>query len=229
MVLARRPKLARRKKRAPFKPFKPLKAVRSKPRIVVHVAGASGAGKTTLGKRLKRRFGTKIVVKDLDDLRTEYIAKKYKTARWSWADFDAKGYQVFLDQYIAKIRKPLVLVGLNHIFFHDKKLYYNVHATHRFYIDIPDMQVVKQKCLRYITDELQDVVKMENVVDDITNNNKKFVKLINEGLVRECGVKQTTKLNAMWKRGYGKQNYTFLSHARIFDRVAALLQRTILH
>lgn len=224
MVLARRAKPARRKKRAPFK------AAHSKPRIVVHVAGASGAGKTILGKRLKRRFGAKIVVKDIDDLQAEYIAKKYNTERWTWNDFDANGFQAFLDQYIAKITKskPLVLVGLNQIYLHDKKLYYNVHATHRFYIDVPDMQVVKQKCLRSIK-ELQNIVKMDHVVDDITNNNNKFVRLTKRDLLAQCGAKHITKVNAMWKTDYAEQKYTFLSSVQIFDRVAALLQRTTLH
>lgn len=117
-----------------------------------------------------------------------------------------------------------MLVGLNHMFFHDKKLYYDVHATHRFYIDIQDMQIVKQKCLRFLTDELQDIVKMKHVVDDITNDNTKFVKMISESIQRECGTKHTTKLNSMWKKDYAKQGYIFLSFDQIVNQVSAILR-----
>ena len=75
--------------------------------------------------------------------------------------------------------------------------------------------------MRYLTDELQDLVKMKNVVDDITNDNKKFVKFIGEALVRECGVKHTTNLNTMWKKDYTKQNYTFLPPYQAVSSVLA--------
>lgn len=217
-----------RKLRQPRKRvFQPARPTRPKQRVIIHITGCSGAGKTTVGKRISKRFGNKVVVKDLDDLRAEYIAKRYASQRWTWNDFDSKGYQAFLDQYIAKIikPKPLVLTGLNQIYLHDKKLYYNIHATHRFYLDVPDTQVVKQKCLRFIK-ELQNIVKMEHVVDDITNNNKRFVKLTNQGLVSQCGVKHITKLNTMWKKDYTKQKYTFLPPDDIYQAVSSVLART---
>ena len=36
---------------------------------IIHISGASGAGKTTLGKKLEDKYGSKITVKDIDDLR----------------------------------------------------------------------------------------------------------------------------------------------------------------
>ena len=43
--------------------------------IIIHISGASGSGKTTLGNKLKETFGSKIIVKDLDDLFNEYVTK----------------------------------------------------------------------------------------------------------------------------------------------------------
>jgi pantothenate kinase-related protein Tda10 len=41
--------------------------------IIIHVAGSSGAGKTTLGLKLKNIYKDKIILKDLDDLRDDFI------------------------------------------------------------------------------------------------------------------------------------------------------------
>ena len=41
--------------------------------IIIHISGVSGAGKTTLGNKLTEQFKNKIVVKDIDDLRRDFI------------------------------------------------------------------------------------------------------------------------------------------------------------
>lgn len=48
--------------------------------LIIHISGASGSGKTTLGNKLKEHFKSKIVVKDLDNLRDEHINKTYDTS-----------------------------------------------------------------------------------------------------------------------------------------------------
>ena len=45
--------------------------------MIIHISGPSGSGKTTLGNKLKNEFKNKIVVKDLDDLRDEFIKSYY--------------------------------------------------------------------------------------------------------------------------------------------------------
>ena len=45
--------------------------------LIIHISGASGFGKTTLGNKLKENFKSKIVVKDLDILRDEFIKEFY--------------------------------------------------------------------------------------------------------------------------------------------------------
>jgi len=195
-------------------------------KMVIHISGPSGAGKTTLGNKIQKKFGKKIVVKDVDNLRSEYIESKYQN-NFNWKKFDSEDYQLFLDDYILKQTKPLVLVGLNHMFWHDKYLYYDLHSDYNFYIDIDDMQVVKQKCIRFITDELQDMMKNDNILNDIVNDNKKFVKLITENIERECGTKETFKLNKMWNKDYKKQGYTILSSDDIYNEVAKILENIL--
>lgn len=119
-------------------------------KLIIHISGASGSGKTILGNKLKEKFKSKIVVKDLDDLRDEHIKKTYDTSKgWS---IDEVKYQKFIDNFIKKQKKPIIFVGLNDNHLGIKKLYYNTHSLYKFYIDIDDKELVKQKCLRMLTE-----------------------------------------------------------------------------
>src|SRR3990172_12152800 len=84
-------------------------------KLIIHISGPSGAGKTTLGNKLRSKFGNNIVVKDLDDLRAEFIKKEYGTTGWKIKSFNKNKYQLWIDNYISKQRKPIILTGLNHI------------------------------------------------------------------------------------------------------------------
>jgi uridine kinase len=191
--------------------------------LIIHISGASGSGKTTLGNKLKELFKNKIVVKDLDNLRAEFIKIQYGN-KFNWEKFDSNLYQSFLDKYILSQKKPLVLVGLNHMFWHNKKLYYNVHSQYNYYIEIDDMLIVKQKCIRFLTDELPDMVtKNKTIIRDITKDNEKFVRLIKENIERECGTKETLKINKMWEKDYDKQGYKFMSRENIYKSVVKIL------
>ena len=53
-------------------------------KIIIHISGASGSGKTFLGNHLKEQFGKKIIVKDLDDLRDEFIKIFYGNKIWTY-------------------------------------------------------------------------------------------------------------------------------------------------
>ena len=40
--------------------------------LIIHISGPQGAGKTTLGNKLKEKYNDMIYVKDLDDLYDEF-------------------------------------------------------------------------------------------------------------------------------------------------------------
>ena len=116
------------------------------------------------------------------------------------------------------------------MFWHNKELYYNVHSQYNFYIDIDDALIVKQKCIRFLTDELKDMVtKNENIIRDITEDNEKFVRLINENIERECGTKETLKINKMWKNDYKHQKYIFASSDEIYKMIVGILDGKIVY
>lgn len=192
--------------------------------LIIHISGASGSGKTTLGNKLKEEFKSKIIVKDLDILRDEFIKEFYGNKKWTY--IDENEYQSYIDSYINKQKKPIIFIGLNDntVYGKNKNLYYNVHSQYNYYIDIDDMLIVKQKCIRFLTDELKDMVtKNKAIIRDITEDNEKFVRLIKENIERECGTKETFKINKMWKKDYEKQGYKFMSRENIYKSVVKIL------
>ena len=187
--------------------------------LIIHISGPSGAGKTVLGNKLKRKFGNKIVVKDLDDLRDQFIKSYYGEKRWTY--IDENEYQSYIDSYINKQKKPIIFVGLNDNtrYGKNKNLYYNVHSQYNYYIDIDDMIIVKQKCIRLLNDIQTDKMAME----DLVKNNEIFVKQFTKAIKIECSAKQTIKQNNKWKKDYEKQDYKFMSRENIYKSVVKVL------
>lgn len=188
-------------------------------KIVIHISGASGSGKTTLGNKLKEQYKSKIIVKDLDNLRDEFIKEFYDNKNWTYIDEIA--YQSYIDNYINKQKKTIIFVGLNDnaIYGKNKNLYYNVHSQHNYYIDIDDMIIVKQKCIRLLNEIQNDKMAMKDLVED----NEKFVKKFTEAIKIRCSAKLTIKQNNKWKKDYEKQNYKFMSRENIYKSVVKIL------
>ena len=187
--------------------------------LIIHISGASGSGKTTLGNKLKEQFKNKIVVKDLDNLRDQFIKSYYGKKGWTY--IDQNEYQSYIDSYINKQKKPIIFVGLNDntVYGKNKNLYYNVHSQYNYYIDIDDMIIVKQKCIRLLNDIQTDKMAME----DLVKNNEIFVKQFTKAIKIECSAKQTIKQNNKWKKDYEKQDYKFMSRENIYKSVVKVL------
>ena len=167
-------------------------------------------------KRYKNK--NKIVVKDLDILRDEHIKKTYDTTkRWC---IDELKYQKFIDDFIKKQKKPIIFVGLNDNPLGSVKIYYNLYPTYKFYIDIDDKEVLQQKCLRMLTDEIpNDKFAMK----DLVNDNNKFLKGIKYAIENSCNLQKLIKENSRWKKDYKKQGYTFMSRDNIYKSVIKIL------
>ena len=191
--------------------------------MIIHISGPSGSGKTTLGNKLKKKYGNKIVVKDLDDLRDEFIKSYYGVKRWTF--INVREYQKYINDYIKNYsKKTIIFVGLNDNtrFGRNKELYYNIHSDYNFYIDIDDNVIIEQKCMRFINEELPNIVKQER--KDITENNEFFIKQIIKVFKNECSAKKTKKLNKKWAKDYKKMGYKFMSREYIFKKVCNILK-----
>lgn len=139
--------------------------------MIIHISGPSGSGKTVLGNKLKNKLKNKVVVKDLDDLRGEFINKFYNTSK-SWS-FDQVKYQKYINDFIKKTKKTLIFVGLNDNHFGaNKNLYYNLQADHKYFIDIGDKIIIEQKCERFVK------TFIPLIYDDHKNNVQEFIKIV---------------------------------------------------
>lgn len=205
--------------------FKQMNQKGGTPELIIHISGASGSGKTTLGNKLKDKFGDKIVVKDIDNLRMEFIKEHYGDKEWDVIDKDA--YQQYIDDYIDKQDKLLIFVGLNNMPWWHKDLYYDMHSTYNFYINLNDETIIKQKCIRYLTEELKEIIKDEIAMNDMIHNNKKFIRLVTEGIKRECNASEIIEYSNKWKADYEHQGYKIISREEIYDLVCEILDEKL--
>jgi adenylate kinase family enzyme len=192
-------------------------------KLIIHISGASGSGKTTIGNKLKEHFENKIVVKDLDDLRNEFIKYFYGNKRWTYIDEDE--YQNYIENFIKKNfqKGPIIFVGLNDNtrFGKNKNLYYDVHADYKYYIEIDDMIILKQKCVRLFNNIQND----KNAMEDLIKNNEIFIKQMQKIIQIECNAKSTIKQNSVWKKDYEKQGYLFKSRENIYKSVTTIIKK----
>ena len=192
----------------------------------IHISGASGSGKTFLGNQLKEQFGKKIIVKDLDELVDKFIKDFYGNKKWTY--IDENEYQKYIDTFIDKQKKPIIFVGLNdnnnpkvERFIQNKiKKYYDLHSQFNYYIDIDDMIILKQKCLRTLDAIRNDKMAM----DDLVNNNERFLEMILKEIKKDCSAKETIKMNNKWKKNYEKQGYKLMTRENIFKNVSKILK-----
>jgi adenylate kinase family enzyme len=192
-------------------------------KMIIHISGASGSGKTTLGEKIKERFHDQIVVKDIDSLRSEFIKEFYGEKKWTIIDKDE--YQKYINEYINKQSKPLIFVGLNVMPWWHKNHYYDMHQTYGFYIDLDDDAILKQKCLRMFNQWAHDLPNDQMAMNDLVNNNKKFLKLVKEAIDLDCDKKETIRMNKKWKKDYMKQKYESARREEIIEKVSDILSK----
>ena len=190
--------------------------------LVIHISGASGSGKTTLGNKLKEKFGDKIIVKDFDELFNQFMQdNKYE---WGY-QFDPVIYQTYLDNFINKQTKPLILVGLNLDMWHNPYHYYDSRANYKFYIDIETCVILKQKLFRAFDTCFYDYFKenKNKIFNDLLVNEddaiKDVVNIVSGNLKLS---KMRTEIDE-WNRDYQKMNYQFMTRENIFDEVSNIL------
>ena len=190
-------------------------------KIIIHISGASGSGKTTLGLKLKEKFKGKIIVKDLDDLRDEFIKYFYGNKKWTF--IDEKEYQKYIDKYIKRQKKTIIFVGLNDNILGNKQLYYNIQSQYNYYIKLDDETIMKQKCQRF----LRNTHNNKEAMNDLIKNNKKFMKLFTEAAEYNCNTNVMMKENNKFKKYYKKQGYIFMSRENIYKSVSKIISKNI--
>lgn len=188
-----------------------IKKLKNNKQLIIHVSGAQGSGKTYLGKKLKTYYGDMINVKDLDDLWHDFI------------DNDLTNYQGFIDKYIQEhIDKPIIFVGLDSskcLGPTNKKTddYYNFHTNHKFYININDNDILRQRFYRQIN-KLSE--KRDWFFENWLNNPDK----IQDKLIRYIDITNWKKTNKVCKDIYLERGYKMLSYNDILDKIHKILK-----
>jgi adenylate kinase family enzyme len=142
--------------------------------MLIHITGAPGAGKTTLGNWIKSNFKVKVI--DIDDILDEFIAKRKN------ADNFKKDLQSHFDNIIHK-HKKLVLVGLNYpdpvVYIKGKEHHLrpfkiNIDADYKFYLDTPLDTLIKQRFKRELIRAAED---SDELLKDILRQKKKVFEI----------------------------------------------------
>ena len=197
--------------------------------LIIHISGCSGAGKTTLGEKLLEKFSDKIIVKDLDNLRSEFLKEEYKNKKMDEIKkeiWNEGKYQQWIDNYIDKNKdKPIVLVGLNSIPWVNKFSYYNMHSKHNFYINLDFDTIFKQRCSRFMDNIF--VKNREKVLDNIIKNKNKEIKNIQDMFYNNCNYDEILENNKQWNKDYKEQKYKFMSREYIYEKVSKILNKAI--
>lgn len=118
---------------------------------------------------------------------------------------------------LKKIRvNQLFFVGLNHMPWWNKRLYYDIHPTFKFYIKLNSDLIFKQKCSRFLEDVF--VKNKDNFFKDLIKDEKDTQKNIYNAIKNECNYEKTTKMNETWNIDYKEQGYKFLSRMQYLKR-----------
>ena len=185
---------------------------------IIHVSGPSGSGKTCLGNKLKEYFKSKIIVKDIDDLRIDFIKKNYGNKKFDV--IDKVEYQKYIDDFVKKhSSKPLIFVGLNHMPWWHINHYYDLHSTYNYFIDLDDETIIKQKYKRLLLVLANDDEYTEMLVSNNVDHIKKVLNIIKQ----ECDLKKMIKMNNKWRKDYKNQGYKFMTRENIYKSVVKIL------
>ena len=213
--------------------------------LIIHIAGSSGVGKTTLGLKLKKKYGDKIVVKDLDDLRDDF--KKYHEDKNTNVEVFKKNfkknYQSFLDNYVHKQNKILIITGIN-TYINDEQFKYrdilfkikyklNTHANYKFCIDLPTDVILKQRWYReydmYVKFTCEDLKESKDRLYEVYKNQDDTFDI--NKVVPDLEWIFDRKLHEMhidnWNMFYKKEGYEFLSREDIFKNIVKLIDSSL--
>jgi len=216
--------------------------------MIIHIAGPSGAGKTTLGNKLKKKYGKKITVKDLDDIRDDFKAYHIKkgTSFELFRKNFKKNYQLFLDNYINEHNKKiLIITGIN-TYINDERFAYkghdafkikyklNTRADHKFCIDLPADEILKQRWYReydmFVKYTCVDLKESKDRLYEMSvkNEGKPFsenriipdFEWLFDRILHKRQIEN-------WNVFYKKEGYAFLDRESIYKKVVRIIDKSL--
>lgn len=161
---------------------------------IIHIAGSTGSGKTTLGEKIEKKF-RKIIIKDLDDfndlIQEKNEFKKLKTVK-NKKIYWYKKFKLLLNSFIKKFsNKIIIFVGYNS----NWGAFVNIPSNNKYFIDLPISQIIQQKISR---DKLKTKINTNKIVQ--------WIKTI------ELDIKE-----------YSSHKYKFLSSDNIYKKICDII------
>jgi len=197
--------------------------------LIIHISGTSGAGKSTLGEKISSYFKNNVTVKDLDRLQRQFEDETKLNYNDDNKKFEKK-YQEYINKYINNnSNKPIVFVGINNMPWFNKKLYYKLHSTYNYFIDLDLDTIFIQRCQREIHQYFFEFNK-DVMFENIKNNPKKALDIIDFHINNpdgNCNYNGIKKLNNMWRKDYKKQKYIFDTRENIYEKVKTIIKNKI--
>ena len=182
--------------------------------ILIHIAGPTGSGKTSLGNLIKDKFPF-LLVKDLDEIFKDLPAVFLK--EFKEINHRDKFYRKYLDKGLSKFVSDhkdsiIVFVGFNGFNdFDEKKIQYSdILAKHKYYIQISEKENLERRFNRQI---------------DRINNKRKFYfeKTLNVKPLCIDFDKWKEKINSNDLTFYKNNGYLFMNNDQIYKSIKKIL------
>lgn len=184
--------------------------------MIIHISGAPGSGKTTIGLKLKKYYKTKVIVKDFDDLFAEFKIKYKK--------FSSIKYQNFIDDFINKHNnKSIIFVGLNSEHLTNK--FYKINPDYKFYINLPVDINLKRHFLREIDGWVNWMQNRDKNIlfNQLLNDENEVINGLTNSFTRTLKISKQKKFIMSFDAHYITKNYQFLSSTQIYNKIIKLI------
>ena len=183
--------------------------------LIIHISGPQGAGKTTLGNKIKEKYNDMIYLKDLDDLYGEFTNQK-----------KIQDYQEFINNFIKKNSdKPLIITGLSAERctgeMNDKDdTFYKIDTNYKYLIKIDEDEVLKQRFFRQVS-RLND--RKEIFFDAWLKDNNEIQKK----LFRYVNLVKWKSNNIVCISIHKKHKYKLMNRNNIYKKVCNLIDKKL--
>ena len=180
--------------------------------MILHVAGPSGSGKTTIGLHVINKYPD-ILVKDLDDIHKD-LPKIFSIdfEKMEKKDFYEKYMELGINKYIDENKQKIILfVGFNGTNYNWEGIkYIDIPAKHKFYINIPENEILRRRFNRQI---------------DRYNENREyyFNKTLKEKPLLIDFTEWKEKINANDILYYKNRNYLFFNNEKIISELDKII------
>ena len=192
--------------------------------MIIHISGFPGSGKTTLGEKIQKKYGSKVIIYDTDGFIQHNTPEGKKllkleneiskgNAKWSdhkkiWKETLKNKIEEFINKYPNKI---IVFVGSLDNFAPPNTIY-NINADIKFVLDVPLTELMKRYYLRiYLTEH-----KISK------QNSKHYWTQLSKGVYNISSSKDIIKNYQKYNQWHIKNNYKFKSDKDIIEFINKL-------